>query len=182
MRNAVGVLDASTLGKIDVRGPDAAARFLNRVYINGWTKLGVGRCRYGFMLNEEGMVLDDGVTALGSRKHHFLMHTTTSGAATVMAWLERWLQTEWPHLKVYLTSVTDHWATVSINGPRARRVMEKLCGDVDLSDDAFPLHVGPGRYRGRAFRRASSGSASPASSPSRSTSTPTTASASGRPR
>ena len=137
VRSAVGVLDASTLGKIDVRGPDAAA-FLNRVYINAWTRLGIGRCRYGFMLNEEGMVLDDGVTARLSEKH-FLMHTTTSGAATVMAWLERWLQTEWPDLEVYLTSVTDHWATVSINGPRARRVLEKLCGDVDLSDDAFPF-------------------------------------------
>ena len=137
VRNAVGVLDASTLGKIDVRGPDAAT-FLNRVYINAWTKLGIGRCRYGFMLNEEGMVLDDGVTARLA-EHHFLMHTTSSGAATVMAWLERWLQTEWPDLKVYLTSVTDHWATVSINGPHARRVMEKLCGDVDLSSDAFPF-------------------------------------------
>ena len=137
VRNAVGVLDASTLGKIDVRGPDAAA-FLDRVYINGWTRLGVGRCRYGFMLNEEGMVLDDGVTARLSEKH-FLMHTTTSGAATVMAWLERWLQTEWPDLEVYLTSVTDHWATVSINGPRARRVLGRMCGDVDLSADAFPF-------------------------------------------
>ena len=137
VRNAVGVLDASTLGKIDVRGPDAA-KFLNRVYINGWTKLGIERCRYGFMLNEEGMVLDDGVTArLGER--HFLMHTTTSGAPTVMAWLEQWLQTEWPDLKVFLTSVTDHWATVSLNGPRARRVLEKLCSDVDLSKEAFPF-------------------------------------------
>ena len=137
VRNAVGVLDASTLGKIDVRGPDAA-KFLNRVYINGWTKLGTGRCRYGFMLNEEGMLLDDGVTARLS-EHHFLMHTTTSGAATVMAWLEQWLQTEWPDLKVFLTSVTDHWATVSINGPRARRVLEKLSADVDLSAEAFPF-------------------------------------------
>ena len=137
VRGAVGVLDASTLGKIDVRGPDAAT-FLNRVYINGWSKLGIGRCRYGFMLNEEGMLLDDGVTARLA-EHHFLMHTTSSGAAAVMAWLERWLQTEWPDLKVYLTSVTDHWATVSINGPRARRVIEKLCSDVDLSDEAFPF-------------------------------------------
>jgi sarcosine oxidase subunit alpha len=137
VRNGVGLLDASTLGKIDVTGPDAA-RFLNRVYINGWSQLGVGRCRYGFMLNEEGMVLDDGVTArLG--ENHFLMHTTTSGAAVVMAWLERWLQTEWPDLQVYLTSVTDHWATVSINGPHARRVVAKLCDDVDLSNDAFPF-------------------------------------------
>ena len=137
VRNAVGVLDASTLGKIDVRGQDAAT-FLNRVYINAWTKLGIGRCRYGFMLNEEGMVLDDGVTARLA-DHHFLMHTTSSGAAVVMAWLERWLQTEWPELKVYLTSVTDHWATVSINGPHARRVVDKLCGDVDLSNEAFPF-------------------------------------------
>ena len=137
VRSAVGVLDASTLGKIDVRGPDAAT-FLNRVYVNGWTQLGIGRCRYGFMLNEEGMVLDDGVTARLT-EHHFLMHTTTSGAAAVMAWLERWLQTEWPDLNVYLTSVTDHWATVSINGPRARRVMEMLCSDVDLSSEAFPF-------------------------------------------
>ena len=137
VRNAVGVLDASTLGKIDVRGPDAAT-FLNRVYINAWSKLGIGRCRYGFMLNEEGMVLDDGVTARLA-EHHYLMHTTSSGAATVMAWLERWLQTEWPDLKVYLTSVTDHWATVSINGPHARRVMGKLCSDVDLSSEAFPF-------------------------------------------
>ena len=137
VRGAVGVLDASTLGKIDVRGPDSGT-FLNRVYINGWTKLGIGRCRYGFMLNEEGMVLDDGVTARLA-EHHFLMHTTTSGAAAVMAWLERWLQTEWPDLKVFLTSVTDQWATVSINGPRARRVMEMLCSDVDLSSEAFPF-------------------------------------------
>ena len=137
VRGAVGVLDASTLGKIDVRGPDSAT-FLNRVYINGWTKLGIGRCRYGFMLNEEGMVLDDGVTARLA-ENHFLMHTTTSGAATVMAWLERWLQTEWPDLKVFLTSVTDQWATVSINGPRARRVMETLSSDVDLSSEAFPF-------------------------------------------
>ena len=137
VRNAVGVLDASTLGKIDVRGPDAAT-FLNRVYINAWSKLGIERCRYGFMLNEEGMVLDDGVTARLA-EHHYLMHTTSSGAATVMAWLERWLQTEWPDLKVYLTSVTDHWATVSINGPHVRRVMGKLCSDVDLSSEAFPF-------------------------------------------
>ena len=137
VRSAIGVLDASTLGKIDIRGPDAA-EFLNRVYVNGWKQLGVGRCRYGFMLNEQGMVLDDGVTARIA-EDHFLMHTTTSGAAEVMAWLERWLQTEWPDLRVYLTSVTDHWATVSINGPLTRKVMERLCGDVDLSTGAFPF-------------------------------------------
>ena len=137
VRRSVGVADASTLGKIDVRGPDAGA-FLNRVYVNGWTRLGVGRCRYGFMLDEKGMILDDGVTARLA-DDHYLMHTTTSGAATVMDWLERWLQTEWPGMRVYLTSVTDHWATVSINGPMARRVLGRVCRDVDLSAGAFPF-------------------------------------------
>ena len=137
VRNGVGVLDASTLGKIDIKGPDAA-RFLDRVYVNGWRRLRVGRCRYGFMLGEDGMIMDDGVTArLGD--DHYLMHTTSSGAAAVMAWLERWLQTEWPDLKVYMTSVTDHWATVSINGPHARRLLAKICVGVDLSNEAFPF-------------------------------------------
>ena len=137
VRTTVGVLDASTLGKIDIKGPDAA-RLLDRVYINGWRRLGVGRCRYGFMLGEDGMIMDDGVTARLS-DGHYLMHTTTSGAAAVMAWLERWLQTEWPDLRVYMTSVTDHWATVSINGPYARRLLGKLCSGVDLSNEAFPF-------------------------------------------
>ena len=137
VRTGVGVLDASTLGKIDIKGPDAA-RFLDRVYINGWRRLGVGRCRYGFMLGEDGMIMDDGVTARLS-EDHYLMHTTSSGAAAVMAWLERWLQTEWPELKVYMTSVTDHWTTVSINGPSSRKLLAKLCTGTDLSNDAFPF-------------------------------------------
>ena len=137
VRRAVGVADASTLGKIDVRGPDAGA-FLNRVYVNGWTRLGIGRCRYGLMLDEKGMIFDDGVTARLS-EDHYLMHTTSSGAGEVMAWLERWLQTEWPDMRVYLTSVTDHWATVSVNGPLTRRLMERICEGVDLSPDAFPF-------------------------------------------
>lgn len=137
VRNSVGVMDASTLGKIDIQGPDAA-EFLNWVYINGWTKLGVGRCRYGLMLQEDGMVFDDGVTTrLGDQ--HFLMTTTTGGAATVLNWLERWLQTEWPHMKVYLTSVTDHWATISVAGPNARNVLRKLCTDIDFDTEAFPF-------------------------------------------
>ena len=137
VRNGVGIVDASTLGKIDVSGPDAA-ELLNRVYTNAWSKLEIQRCRYGFMLSEDGMLLDDGVTArLG--EDHYLMHTTTGGAATVMAWLERWLQTEWPDLRVYLTSVTDHWATVSLNGPNCREVITELCDDIDFSGDAFPF-------------------------------------------
>jgi sarcosine oxidase subunit alpha len=134
-RNSVGMLDASTLGKIDIRGPDAR-EFLNRVYANAWTQLGVGKCRYGLMLDENGMVMDDGVTAcLGDQ--HFLMTTTTGGAARVMSWLERWLQTEWPELKVYLTSVTDHWSTCALVGPNSRAVLQKLCSDIELSAEAF---------------------------------------------
>ena len=137
VRSSVGVLDASTLGKIDIKGPDAA-KLLDRVYINGWRRLRVGRCRYGFMLGEDGMIMDDGVTAKLA-DDHYLMHTTSSGAAAVMAWLERWLQTEWPDLRVYMTSVTDHWATVSINGPYARKLLAKLCAGADLSNEAFPF-------------------------------------------
>jgi len=136
-RQAVGVFDASTLGKIDIQGPDAA-EFLNRVYTNNWSKLGVGRCRYGLMLGEDGMVMDDGVTArLGEQ--HYLMTTTTGGAAHVLGWLERWQQTEWPELKVYFTSVTDRWAVISMAGPRSRALLESLCEDIDLSAEAFPF-------------------------------------------
>ncbi len=137
VRRSVGVLDASTLGKIDIRGPDANT-FLNRVYTNPFLKVPVGRCRYGLMLDENGMVSDDGVTArLG--ENHYLMHTTTGGAGHIMSWLELWLQTEWPQLRVYMTSVTDHWATVSVCGPNCRRIVEELCNDIDFSGDAFPF-------------------------------------------
>jgi len=136
-RNSVGVLDASTLGKIDIRGPDAA-EFLNRIYTNSWSKLALGRCRYGFMLGEDGMVMDDGVTARLANDH-YLMTTTTGGAATVLAWMERWLQTEWPMLQVYLTSVTDHWSVMSVAGPNSRQVLEQVCAGIDLSADALPF-------------------------------------------
>ena len=137
VRHGVGTLDASTLGKIDIQGPDAAT-LLNWVYCNAWSKLEVGKARYGLMLDENGMVFDDGVT-VRMGENHFLMHTTTGGAARVLAWLERWLQTEWPHLKVYLTTVTDHWATTALAGPKSRAVLQKLCPDVDFSDAAFPF-------------------------------------------
>ncbi|MEP3280243.1 MAG: sarcosine oxidase subunit alpha family protein [Stappiaceae bacterium] len=137
VRNGVGVLDATTLGKIDVRGKDAA-EFLNRVYTNAWINLPVGSCRYGLMCGEDGMVYDDGVTArLG--EHHFHMTTTTGGAATVYERLEDYLQTEWPDLDVWLTSVTEQWATISVAGPKARLVMEKLNPHHDWSNDAFPF-------------------------------------------
>ncbi|MBD3814794.1 MAG: sarcosine oxidase subunit alpha, partial [Betaproteobacteria bacterium] len=111
VRNSVGILDASTLGKIDIQGPDAR-EFLNRVYTNAWTKLDVGKARYGLMCKEDGMVFDDGVTACLA-DNHFVMTTTTGGAARVLEWLEIYHQTEWPELKVFFTSVTDHWATMT---------------------------------------------------------------------
>ena len=150
-RTSAAVLDASTLGKIEIQGPDANV-FLNRVYTNPFLKVGLGRCRYGFMLDENGMLLDDGVTARLS-ENSYLMHTTTGGAAHVMAWLEVWLQTEWPELKVYMTSVTDHWATVSVCGPNSRKIVEQLCDDVDFSGDAFPfMSVREGTVAGVAAR------------------------------
>jgi sarcosine oxidase subunit alpha len=137
VRQTVGTLDASTLGKIDIQGPDASV-LLNWLYSNAWSKLEVGKCRYGFMLDENGMVFDDGVT-VRLDESHYLMHTTTGGAARVLAWMERWLQTEWPHLKVYLTTVTDHWTTTAVVGCKSRAVLQKLCTDVDFDDAAFPF-------------------------------------------
>ena len=134
-RNGVAMLDASTLGKIDIQGKDVR-EFLNRIYANAWSQLAPGKCRYGLMLDEAGMVMDDGVTACISDTH-FLMTTTTGGAARVMGWLEKWHQTEWPELEVYMTSVTDHWATAALVGPKSREVLSKLCSDIDLSKDAF---------------------------------------------
>ena len=135
-RDAIGIVDASTLGKIDIQGPDVA-KFLEMIYTNAWQKLGVGKCRYGLMLNEHGMIFDDGVTTrLG--ENHFHMTTTTGGAARVMAWLEEWLQTEWPEMQVYCTSVTEQWAVASISGPKARDLLAELT-DIDLDPEGFPF-------------------------------------------
>ena len=137
VRNAAGVMDASTLGKILVSGPDAR-EFLNRVYTNAWDRLEVGRCRYGLMLGEDGMVMDDGVTARLA-EHRFLATTTTGNAARVFAWLEEWLQTEWPDLRVYLTSLTEQLATVALAGPDSRAILGALSDDIDLEPEAFPF-------------------------------------------
>lgn len=137
VRQSVGILDASTLGKIDIQGPDAA-KLLNWVYTNPWSKLEVGKCRYGLMLDENGMVFDDGVT-VRLADQHYVMTTTTGGAARVLTWLERWLQTEWPDMKVRLASVTDHWATFAVVGPKSRQVLQKVCGDIDFANAAFPF-------------------------------------------
>ena len=119
-----------------MHGPDAA-EFLNRIYSNAWLKLGVGRCRYGLMLKDDGMVMDDGVTTRIA-EDRFHMTTTTGGAAGVLSWMEEHLQTEWPEMKVHLTSVTEQWAVASIVGPKSRNVLAKLT-DIDLSNDAFPF-------------------------------------------
>ncbi len=134
-RASVGVLDASTLGKIDIRGKDAR-EFLNRVYTNAWSKLAPGRCRYGLMLGEDGMVMDDGVTACLA-DDHFHMTTTTGGAAGVLTHLEDYLQTEWPDLEVYLTSTTEQWAVVSLCGPACDQVVKAVLDDFDPNPDTF---------------------------------------------
>ncbi|MEG0214406.1 MAG: glycine cleavage T C-terminal barrel domain-containing protein, partial [Glutamicibacter sp.] len=135
VRASVGMLDASTLGKIEIRGADAA-EFLNRIYTNGYTKLKVGMGRYGVMCKADGMVFDDGVT-LRLAEDRFLMHTTTGGAADVLDWLEEWLQTEWPELDVTCTSVTEQLATVAVVGPKSREVIAKLASSVDVSNEGF---------------------------------------------
>ncbi len=136
VRAAVGLFDASTLGKIEVVGPDAAV-FLERMYVNGFQKLAVGRCRYGVMLTESGFVLDDGVIArLAPDRFH--VTTTTGGAPRVLAHMEDYLQTEFTDLRVWLTSTSEHWATIAVQGPKARETLSPLIEGVDLRADAFP--------------------------------------------
>ena len=136
VRNAAGALDASTLGKIEVVGPDAAV-FLDRMYTNRMSNLAVGSIRYGFMLGLDGMVFDDGV-AMRLADDRYLVTTTTGGAAAVLDRFEEWLQTEWPELRVSCTSVTEQWAVVAVGGPGARYVVTKIGTDVDLAAETFP--------------------------------------------
>ena len=136
-REGVAVMDASTLGKIDIQGPDAV-EFLNRMYTNAFDTLKVGSCRYGLMCTVDGMVFDDGVVMhLGT--DHWLATTTTGGAAAVLDWMEEWLQTEWTDLRVRLTSVTDHWADMAVVGPRSRDVVRGLFPKLPLDPDSFPF-------------------------------------------
>jgi sarcosine oxidase subunit alpha len=137
VRRTAGAMDASTLGKIELTGPDAAT-FLDRVYTNRMSTLAVGSIRYGFMLGLDGMVFDDGV-AMRLAEDRYLITTTTGGAAKVMDHVEEWLQTEWPDLRVYATSVTEQWATIAVNGPTARSVLAALGTDIDLEAAAFPF-------------------------------------------
>jgi sarcosine oxidase subunit alpha len=158
-REAAGIMDASTLGKIEVVGPDAAT-FMDRMYINAWSRLKVGSCRYGVLLHEDGYVFDDGVVGRIA-EDRFHVTTTSSGAAGVFNLMEDYLQTEWPDLDVWLTSTTEQWAVIAVQGPRARDLLAPLIDGIDLSPDAFPhMTVREGRIAGvptRLFRMSFTG-------------------------
>ncbi len=136
VRKSVGIFDASTLGKIEVVGPDAV-EFMNRMYTNPWTKLAPGRCRYGLLLGDDGYIRDDGVIGRMSQDR-FHVTTTTGGAARVLNMMEDYLQTEWPDLKVWLTSTTEQWSTIALNGPNAAKLLAPFVEGVELTEDAFP--------------------------------------------
>ncbi|MEL7187095.1 MAG: sarcosine oxidase subunit alpha family protein [Pseudomonadota bacterium] len=137
VRNSLGIMDASTLGKIDARGPDVVT-FLERIYTHNVSKMKVGRCAYGIMLGEDGMVMDDGVMARIADDRYYLT-TTTGGAANVLSWLESWLQTEWPELDVYLTSLTDQYSTIAVAGPNSRALLQKIGCSIGLERESFPF-------------------------------------------
>ncbi|HEV7309881.1 sarcosine oxidase subunit alpha [Ensifer sp.] len=159
VREVAGLFDASTLGKIEVVGPDAA-QFLNLMYTNAWDNLKPGRCRYGIMLRDDGFVYDDGVVGrLADDRFH--VTTTTGGAPRVMNHMEDYLQTEFPHLKVWLTSTTEQWAVIAVQGPKAREIIAPLVEGIDLSNEAFPhMSVAEGKICGvptRLFRMSFTG-------------------------
>jgi len=136
VRRNVGVVDVSTLGKIELQGRDVA-RLLDRVYINRWDNLAVGRCRYGVMLRDDGIVLDDGTTSRLAERH-YLMTTTTVNAVRVMQHLEQLLQVDWPDLDVHVCSVTEQWCAMALSGPRSRDALARVV-DIDVTNAAFPF-------------------------------------------
>ena len=135
-RTSVVIFDGSPLGKFEVYGPDAAD-FLNRIYINNVTSLKTGRARYGLMLNENGIIIDDGIFARLAGDH-YLVHTTSAGANRIHAWMEGLLQGDWPDLDVLLTPVTSQWANVAVSGPRSRELLGRLEIGIDFSDNGLP--------------------------------------------
>jgi sarcosine oxidase subunit alpha len=142
VRQRVGMCDVSTLGKIDLQGPDSA-EFLERLYTNSWKSLAVGRARYGLMLREDGMVLDDGTTSRLC-EHRYIITTTTANAAKVLQHMELCHQWLWPDLDVQVSSVTEQWAQLAIAGPRSRDTLRGIVdGEHDISDAAFP-HLAAG--------------------------------------
>ncbi len=162
VRTHVGIVDVSTLGKIELQGRDVA-ELLNRIYINRWDTLAVGRCRYGVMLREDGIVMDDG-TSSRLATNHYLMTTTTVNAVKVMQQIELLLQRDWPELEVFVTSVTEQWAAAAVAGPDARKTLAKIL-DIDVSNAAFPflsvseclLRTASGSIPARLFRMSYSG-------------------------
>ena len=147
VRDGVGIIDVTPIGKLDLRGPDVP-KLLNLLYVNKWSKLGIGRVRYGVMCAEDGVVLDDGVTGRLD-ENHYLMSTTSSGAAMVWEWVENWLQTEHPDWQVHVTPVTTGYASINVAGPRSRELVGRLTEGVDLSAEAFGyMQVRTGRVAG----------------------------------
>jgi sarcosine oxidase subunit alpha len=151
VRRRIALFDGSPLGKIELRGPGAAA-FIDRVYVNNMRTLPVGRVRYGLMANENGIVIDDGVCARLATDH-YLVSTTSGGADRIAQWLEEWHQGEWPDLELVMLPVTTQWAVLNVAGQHARAVLETLPGDIDFSANAFPhMHVRTGTLDGLAAR------------------------------
>jgi sarcosine oxidase subunit alpha len=151
VRTVLGIFDGSTLGKIEVVGPDAA-EFLERMYVNAFKGLKPGRCRYGVLLNEAGFVIDDGVIAR-TEPDRFHVTTTTGGAAQVLNLMEDYLQTEWPDLNVWLTSTTEQWAVIAVQGPKAREAIAPFIEGIDIGNDAFPhMSYAEGRACGHPTR------------------------------
>ncbi len=147
VRSGVGIFDASPLGKIEVTGPDAA-RFVDRFYANNMATLKEGRVRYGLMLNENGVIIDDGTVARLGRDR-FVITTTSGGAARVSGWLEEWRQCEWPDLEVFVAPVTTHWATFAIAGPRARQLLARFHTDIAFDWRSMPhMSLREGRFAG----------------------------------
>jgi sarcosine oxidase subunit alpha len=147
VREGVGIIDVTPIGKLDLRGPDVP-ELLNLLYVNKWSKLEVGRVRYGVMCAEDGVVFDDGVTGRLA-DDHYLMSTTSSGAGAVWEWVESWLQTERPQLRVHVTPLTTAYASINVAGPRSRELVGRLVEGVDLAEDAFGyMHVRTGRLAG----------------------------------
>lgn len=157
-RTNVGLLDASTLGKIIVKGPDAG-KFLDMLYTNVMSNLGIGKCRYGLMCNEQGFLSDDGVVARID-EDTWLCHTTSGGADRIHAWMEDWLQCEWWDWQVYTANVTEQYAQFAVVGPKARKLLEKL-GGMDVSKETLPFMQWAdgvlGGFRVRAYRISFSG-------------------------
>ena len=136
-RTGVAIVDASTLGKVDVRGPDATW-FLEQLYANSIASIAVGKARYSVLCHLDGSVLDDGLVMRLADQRYYVT-TSTGHAAAVVDWMEEWLQTEWPHRRVWITPVTEQYATVAVVGPLSRQVMAQLAPGLDAGTDAFPF-------------------------------------------